>query len=58
MFIPETCPEWLKIKIFESREMREHSKEDETGQQNHTQEDVAKMAKEEFGIKDDDEPVF
>ena len=58
MVIPETCPEWLKIKIFESREMRGHSREDETGQQNHTQEDVAKMAKEEFGIKDDDEPVF
>ena len=33
--IPEGTPEWLKIKIFESREMRGHSKDDETGQQNH-----------------------
>ena len=34
MLIPEGTPEWLKIKIFESREMMGHSREDETGQQN------------------------
>ena len=64
MVIPEGTPEWLKIKIFESREMRGHSKDDETGQQNHAPEEVMvseriteQMVNEEFGI-DDDAPGF
>ena len=61
MVIPEGTPEWLKIKIFESREMRGHSREDETGQQNHAPEEVMvserateQMVNEEFGIEDKD----
>jgi len=61
MVIPEGTPEWLKIKIFESREMRGHSKDDETGQQNHAPEEVMaservneQMVNEEFGIEDKD----
>ena len=59
--IPEGTPEWLKIKIFESREMRGHSREDETGQQNHAPEEVIaservneQMVNEEFGVEDKD----
>ena len=62
MLIPEGTPEWLKIKIFESREMRGHSKDDETGQQNHAPEEVMaservneQMVNEEFGIPPQDE---
>ena len=62
--IPEGTPEWLKIKIFESREMRGHSKDDETGQQNHQphvfQSEIAEservneqMVNEEFGVKEE-----
>jgi len=65
MVIPEGTPEWLKIKIFESREMRGHSKDDETGQQNHAPEEVMvnervteQMVNEEFGIKDDNDAPF
>ena len=62
MVIPEGTPEWLKIKIFENREMRGHSKDDETGQQNHAPEEVRvservneQMVNEEFGIPPQDE---
>ena len=66
MVIPEATPEWLKIKIFESREMRGHSKDDETGQQNHAPEEVMaservneQMVNEEFRTSDKhDDIVF
>ena len=62
MLIPEGTPEWLKIKIFESREMKGHSREDETGQQNDgPPPEVAaservneQMVNEEFGVDDKD----
>ena len=61
MLIPEGTPEWLKIKIFESREMKGHSKDDETGQQSHAPEEVMvservneQMVNEEFGVDDKD----
>ena len=61
MLIPEGTPEWLKIKIFESREMKGHSREDETGQQNDgpppevaaSERVTEQMVNEEFGVKDE-----
>ena len=60
MLIPDTCPDWIKIKIFASKEMNGHSKDDEMYQQNHAPEEVAvrervdeQMVNEEFGIPDD-----
>ena len=65
MVIPEGVSEYWKIKIFESREMRGHSKDDETGQQNHAPEEVAvrervdeQMVNEEFDIKPVDDVPF
>ena len=56
MLIPNSCPDWLKVKIFASREMNE------TGQQNHAPEEVMvservneKMVNEEFGVPLQDE---
>ena len=68
MVIPLGTPEWLKMKIFESREMMGHSREDETGQQNHhvpvyrvpeevlaSERVTEQMVNEEFGVPSQDE---
>ena len=60
MLIPDDTPDWIKIKIFASQEMNGHSRDDETGQQNHAPEEVMvrerideQMVREEFGVEDD-----
>ena len=69
MVIPLGTPEWLKMKIFESREMMGHSREDETGQQNdgpHVfQSEIAEseriteqMVNEEFGVNKGENDPF
>ena len=58
MVIPDGVPEYWKIKIFESREMFGHSREDETGQQNDgpppevaaSERVTEQMVNEEFGV--------